>query len=220
MTMLGLLVFILFIFSVIIHEIAHGAVALKFGDDTAYLQGRLTLDPVKHIDPVMTIIVPLLLFYTTGYALGGAKPVPVNPLRLKRPRKDMIWITFAGPASNFALAAIFALGFRLSLFLIPQQIPGSLPYLLQQALGTIVFYNIFLAFFNLIPIPPLDGGRILTGLLPYNLAAKFQKLEQFGLFIVFALLYSGILIYIFLPTMLIGYILTGKPIGYFDLFAR
>lgn len=220
MSMLTILVLILFIFSVIIHEISHGIVAYWLGDDTAYLSGRITLDPVKHIDPIMTIIVPLLMYYSTGMALGGAKPVPVNPYRLRRPKKDIMWVTIAGPASNFLLAIIFALGFRFSYYLTPQTVPGTLEYIMQQGLGTIVFYNLFLAFFNLIPIPPLDGGHIAIGLLPHELAVKYQKIQRYGMFILVTLLFMGFLNYVALPSFILGQLLTGQSFRYFELFSK
>ncbi len=212
MTPLAFLVIILFVFSVIIHEVSHGLAALYFGDDTAYLKGRLSLDPIKHIDPVWTILIPVVMYMTSGIAFGGAKPVPVNPHRFKNPRKNMMWVAAAGPASNIALAIIFALGFHLSVYLAPMVNQESLTFFMQKALVQIIIINLFLAFFNLIPIPPLDGGRIVTGLLPYDLALKYQRLEQFGMMILIGLIATGATSLVIIPVEILAEPLLGFPI--------
>lgn len=180
--LLTILGFILFIYSVILHEIAHGWVADRLGDPTARIMGRLTLNPIPHIDPVMSILLPLLLQFTgSPIIFGAAKPVPIDPFNLQNPRKDMGIIALAGPATNLSLAIIFALLAKISLILFPSI------YLIQLLAG-VVMINIVLAIFNLIPIPPLDGGRILTAILPQKHAQKVASLERFGIFIVIFLL--------------------------------
>ena len=172
--------------SVILHECAHGWVAYMRGDPTAKLEGRLTLNPIKHIDPFGTIILPALLITLRilGYStvvLGWAKPVPVNFARLYRPKTDMIWVALAGPVTNILLAVL------LSLFLRPE-----LPLNVVSLLAFAIFINLLLAIFNLMPIPPLDGSRILMGLLPTPLALAYSRLERYGILIVFLLLSLGI----------------------------
>ena len=181
--------------AIILHECAHGWTANKLGDPTAKLAGRLTLNPLKHIDPFGSIILPgiLLLISHLGYntvVLGWAKPVPVNFYRLKHPRRDMMLVALAGPITNILLAAAFSqfLRFDLSLQIFNVVVFG-------------VFINILLAVFNMIPIPPLDGSRIVLGLLPTKLARAYGQLERYGILIIFALLYLGVLHTIVAPIL-------------------
>lgn len=181
------------IFSAILHEIAHGYVADKFGDPTARLMGRLTLDPRKHIDPFLSIILPLLLIVSHSPVIfGGAKPVPIDPYNLREGRKDVALVSLAGPLTNVMLA-IFATGlFHLLLFITP-----LLPHDLYVAVAASLFakffvivatYNMLLAIFNLLPIPPLDGSKIFALLLPEREAAAYLSLGQIGIFLLLILL--------------------------------
>jgi Zn-dependent protease len=177
LTLLGLAIFI---YSIIIHEMAHGWVADRLGDPTARLSGRLTLNPLPHIDPVMSLLFPLMLILSqSGIVIGAAKPVPIDPYNLRSPRKDMGLIGLAGPASNLLLALIFALLARLTFGLSP---------LLLAIFANAVRINLVLAVFNLIPIPPLDGGRVLTAILPRDQAEALASIEKVGLLVVLFLL--------------------------------
>ena len=172
---------IILIFSAILHEIAHGFVAERLGDPTARLAGRLTLDPRKHIDPMMSIALPLILLISgSPIIIGAAKPVPVDPYNLRDGRKDMALVSLAGPLTNVLIAIIASLILKL--------VPYSIFYYL---LSTIVHLNLLLAIFNLIPIPPLDGSKIFSLLLPQKLADAFLSLGSIGIFIIFFLLLSG-----------------------------
>lgn len=182
-------------FSIICHEYAHGYVAHKNGDDTAYLMGRLSFNPLPHIDFVGTIVVPALCKFWGMPMFGWAKPVPVNPLRLNKMREGMVKVSLAGPASNFLLALLCAALFKLSLL-------GGRQGLLQPlsvAMHYGVLINLMLAFFNLIPIAPLDGSKILSGLLPYNLAVKYERHSQYGIWILLALMLTGATKLLLLP---------------------
>jgi len=174
----------IFFSAVIIHEYAHALVAFRLGDPTAKNLGRLTLNPIAHIDPVGTILLPLMLIAMRSSVLfGWAKPVPINFSSLHNPKKDMIWVGLAGPAANllFAIAA--------SLLLKTSLLTGDTAVSVAHS---IILINVVLAVFNLIPIPPLDGSRVLMGLLPVPLAIKLVKLEPYGFIILFALIYIGL----------------------------
>lgn len=183
------------IFAITLHEAAHGYVARYFGDMTAAAQGRITANPIKHIDPIGTILVPLLILVTSKLMGGGAilfgwaKPVPVNFANLRRPKQDMLWVAAAGPGMNLVMAVFWALVIQLGHAL------GSgfatAPMMLMGAAG--VFINVILMALNLIPLPPLDGGRIAVSLLPLRQAIQFSRIEPYGLFILLGLLFTGIL---------------------------
>ena len=183
------------IFAITLHEAAHGYVARYFGDMTAAAAGRITLNPLKHIDPVGTILVPLVILLTSKLLGGGAilfgwaKPVPVNFSQLRRPKQDMLWVAAAGPGMNFAMAIFWALMIQLGHVLGSGF--ASEPLMLMGAAG--VFINVILMALNLIPLPPLDGGRIAVSLLPVKQAIQFSRLEPYGLFILLGLLFTGIL---------------------------
>jgi len=198
---------IILFFSIILHEIAHGLMAERKGDPTARIMGRITLNPIPHIDPVGTILLPgimivMNIFWGGIPIFGWAKPVPINPRNLNNPRKDMMWISISGPATNFFIAVFLALLFRIFAS------PGSLG-------GIVLFYgvsiNLLLAFFNLIPIPPLDGSRILSGFLPERYSYRLLQLEPFGFIILVVLLIGGIFNYLFMALLKVAALLTGAP---------
>ena len=199
---------IVLLVSVILHEIAHGLAAKKLGDPTASDAGRLTLNPIKHIDPYWTILIPLILIAAhSPFVIGGAKPVPVDPRYFKDPKRDMMWTALAGPATNIALA-LLAWGclYFFSLESVQAFVPGIVLGIIALAGALAIIINVMLAVFNLIPVPPLDGGRILVGLLPWKAAVKYAKIERYGILIIFALLYFHILdpIFSFFYSMISG----------------
>ncbi len=181
------------LFAITVHEAAHGYVAKRFGDSTAYMLGRMTLNPLKHIDPIGTIAMPLLLLFTTAalpggpFVLGYAKPVPVNFGNLRHPKRDMVWVALAGPVSNYIQAVAWTL-LLIGLF----SAGVTEEFFLRMAQAGIVV-NLVIAVFNMLPIPPLDGGRVLVGLLPRGPAYQLSRVEPFGFFIVLALLIFGVL---------------------------
>lgn len=183
------------IFAITLHEASHGYVAKHFGDLTAYAQGRVSLNPLRHIDPVGTILVPVTLLMLSkllgggGILFGWAKPVPVNFGNLRHPKKDMLWVAAAGPAANFLMALAWALLIKIAL-LMPESGFG-LPLALMGQAGIQV--NVVLMVLNLFPMPPLDGGRIAVSLLPHRLAYQYSQIEPYGIFILVILLATGIL---------------------------
>ena len=184
--------------AIVFHELSHGLVANKLGDPTAKMMGRLTLNPIAHIDPFGTILMPLmLLIFTNGqFVFGYAKPVPINPMNFRNPRRDMAISAAAGPVTNILLAIVSLIILKfifvpLSLVL-PESVGASVMTPLIMIVQASVVMNVVLASFNMIPIPPLDGGRVLTGLLPYKQAASFSKIEPFGFIIVLVLIATGI----------------------------
>lgn len=177
--------------AIILHEYAHGWVAYRCGDPTAKSAGRLTLNPLKHIDPIGSIILPIILMFSFNFFFGWAKPVPVDFGRLRNPKRDMIWVAMAGPAVNVVLALIFSMALKL-----------NLNPVLSEWMTLAVFVNLLLMVFNMIPIPPLDGSRLVMGLLPNNLALPYSRLERYGILIVFGLLYLGVFEKIILPIVM------------------
>ena len=173
---------------VILHEIAHGYVALKLGDKTAWLMGRLTLNPAKHIDPVGSLLVPgLLLLSGSKMLFGWAKPVPVDFNRLNHPKRDMGLVALAGPMANVLLAIVFVLLGRLILFILP--VDNHLTLWLLENIKNGIGLSLVLVCFNLLPILPMDGGRVVASLLPKNLSIKYQESEKYGLFILIGVLF-------------------------------
>ncbi len=179
------------LFAITVHETAHGWVASILGDHSAKMMGRLTLNPIKHIDPVGTILVPTLLYFTSGFIFGWAKPVPVNFNALRSPKKDMFWVAIAGPASNFVMTILW-----LGLILIAINLGSQ--FLADMAQVGIQI-NLLLAVLNLLPLPPLDGGRIVSSLLPGRLSYQYDQLEPYGLYILLGLLFLGIFQNVILP---------------------
>lgn len=185
--------------AVILHEVAHGWVAYRLGDPTARDAGRLTLNPLPHIDPVGTILIPVMLLLTHApFLFGYARPVPVNFRRLRSPKRDMVLVAGAGPATNLLLAAISALLLQV---VVPDGPTTVVRGLLVQSILNSVLMNVGLAVFNMLPVPPLDGGRVLTGLLPMPLAVAFARLERYGMLIVVLLLATDVSRVVLRPVM-------------------
>lgn len=185
----ALLAIVPVVFAIVLHEAAHGYVARLFGDQTAWMLGRVTLNPIKHIDPIGTLAVPGLLLLTGApFLFGWAKPVPVNFGNLRHPKRDMIWVAAAGPGINFAMAVLWALIARAAAPSGPWTSEGL--YLMAQ-IG--ISINLVLMVLNLLPIPPLDGGRIAVGLLPERAAGVLARLEPYGFIVILVLLVTGLL---------------------------
>jgi Zn-dependent protease len=176
------------LFAITVHEAAHGYAARHFGDNTAYALGRITLNPIKHIDPIGTLLMPLLLYFATGgtFLFGYAKPVPVRFGKLRHPKRDMVWVALAGPAANFFMAFLWGV-----LLFVLRGSGVTEPFFLKMAQGG-VLVNVVMFAFNLFPLPPLDGGRILVGLLPYRQAEFVARAEPWGFFIVMGLVIAGV----------------------------
>lgn len=187
------------LFAITVHEVAHGWVANKFGDPTARMLGRLSLNPIKHIDPIGTIAVPALMLLLGGFLFGWARPVPVDPRNFKNPKTDMIWVAIAGPLSNLIMAFIWAVIFKLCVSVLAAEHALSIPLRYMAQIG--IQINIVLLVLNLIPIPPLDGSKVLMGLLPGRMAYKLSLIEPYGFFIVLALIYFGVFSAILNPVL-------------------
>ncbi|MCX7205152.1 MAG: site-2 protease family protein [Proteobacteria bacterium] len=190
------------LFAITAHEAAHAYAAKKFGDPTAYLLGRVTFNPLKHIDPIGTILLPLIfLILPGGFLFGWAKPVPVDFGRLNNPKRDMLWVAAAGPAANLVMAILWGLLFKLAEGLDGSSFQLPLAYMSQAGISI----NVVLMVLNLIPVPPLDGGRILLSILPHHLAAKLALIEPYGLFILIGLMATGLLNGIMSPFIAMAY---------------
>jgi Zn-dependent protease len=190
------------LFGITLHEAAHGYVARLFGDPTAYLAGRVSVNPVRHIDPIGTIVVPLVLLFSTkllgggGLLFGWAKPVPVDWGRLRNPKRDMLWVALAGPASNLVMAVIWAIGLRL----LAESGATQGSFWVQMTIAGIQI-NLVLMALNLFPLPPLDGGRIVFSLLPGRMAWQYSRIEPYGMLIIILLMVTGAL-WVFLQPLL------------------
>lgn len=189
-----IIILIILLFSAVIHEVCHGVMAYRLGDDTAKMSGRLTLNPIPHLDPFASILLPLFLVWAgSPIIFGSAKPVPVNFFNLKNPKRDMALVSLAGPASNFILALAFAIPIRLGMM-----DSSTLGYaILLQA----VILNLSLAIFNLLPIPPLDGSKIFASFLPGNMMYQILSLERFGFILIILFLYTGIIHSVLIPIL-------------------
>jgi len=185
------------LFAIVLHEVAHGWAAYKLGDRTAYMLGRLSLNPIKHIDPVGTLLVPAILILTVNFAFGWAKPVPIDWRNFKNPKRDTALVAIAGPAANLAMALIWGLIAAITAILPNSLILFSQPMLNMAVIG--VFVNVLLMVFNLIPVPPTDGGRIAVSLLPVDAANTLSKVEPFGLIILLLLMLTGVLWQFIMP---------------------
>lgn len=206
----------LLLFCLSFHEAAHAWVADRLGDDTAKLLGRITLNPLPHMDFLGTLFLPLVALFTGAPLFGWGKPVPVNPYRFKNPRRGNLWVAAAGPASNLVLALLFALLFRGTLFLIPQVPPehlqdgkwlGDLTGLVLGVCQIGVRLNLVLAFFNLIPLFPLDGGSVLRGIIPSGMVEAYDRFSRYSMLILLMIFISGQLSYILIPVNLLTAVL-------------
>jgi Zn-dependent protease len=191
------------ILAITLHEAAHGYVAMRFGDMTAFAAGRVSLNPIRHIDPVGTVVLPLALlalaklFGGGGMLFGWAKPVPVNFANLRHPKRDMLWVAAAGPLSNLVMALLWAIIVKVSVSLSGNYF--ALPLALMGAAG--IFINVIFMVLNLLPLPPLDGGRMLVSVLPHRLAYKLSRTEPYGFVILLVLLFTGVLGYVLWPAI-------------------
>ncbi|MCM2266595.1 MAG: site-2 protease family protein [Elusimicrobiales bacterium] len=198
-------------FSVIFHEFAHGFAAYRRGDDTAYLSGRLSFNPLPHIDPVGTVLIPAACILMNFPAIGWAKPVPVNPYRMHSPRRDMALVAFSGPVSNILLAVLAAVAFKLiTLFM-----AGDLAFTLLRMFGFAVVINLMLAVFNMIPLFPLDGSQVALGLLKGRALELYEKHIPFGVYILLALVFTGALQGIMRPVLNAALLLVTPLMGAF-----
>jgi Zn-dependent protease len=202
------------LFAITLHEAAHAYAARYFGDNTAYSQGRMSLNPLVHVDIWGTIVIPIVMFMFSGFVFGYAKPVPVEFGRLRNPKRDMAWVALAGPLANFIMAVLWLI---LGVLLLFFQVGEEFPHKVAQA-GIIT--NLLIMAFNLLPIPPLDGGRVVTAMLPHRAAYAFARIEPYGFFIVLALVMLKVVGYWLTPVMALGgYLvqLAATPFTYFLL---
>ncbi len=198
-------------FSVVFHEFAHGYMAYRRGDDTAYLSGRLSFNPLPHIDPVGTILLPAACIFMNFPAIGWAKPVPVNPYRLHSPRSDMAWVALSGPLSNISLALLAAVTFKL----VGMFMGGDLAYTLLRMLGFAVVINLLLAVFNMIPVFPLDGSQVALGVLKGRALEIYEKHLPYGMYIIIGLVVTGALQVILRPLLNLAMLVFAPIMGAF-----
>lgn len=187
------------LFAITLHEAAHGYVARHFGDMTAYQQGRISLNPLKHIDPLGTILLPIMTLWIGGILFGWAKPVPVNFAALRRPKQDMLWVALAGPLANLFMALCWGIWAKIAL----SSGGGYFAQPLLEMAQIGIKINIILMVLNLLPLPPLDGGRIVVSMLPYRAAYKFAAVEPYGMFILIGLAVTPILGWILTPPIFV-----------------
>lgn len=185
------------LFAITVHEVAHGWVAKHLGDPTAMMLGRLTLNPVKHIDPIGTIVIPIAMLMFTGFVFGWAKPVPITWENLRYPKRDMALVAVAGPMANLLMALVWTVVIKIGLLL--GDVHSGLAWFLIGSGVAGIFINAVLMFLNLVPLPPLDGGRVLVGLLPNRAATTVGQVEPYGMIIIVALLVTGLLAAVILP---------------------
>jgi Zn-dependent protease len=186
------------LFAITLHEAAHAYAAKYFGDNTAYSQGRMSLNPLVHVDIWGTIVIPIVMFLFSGFVFGYAKPVPVEFGRLRNPKRDMAWVSLAGPLANFIMAVLWLI---LGVLLVFFQVGEEFPHKVAQA-GIVT--NLLIMAFNLLPIPPLDGGRVVTAMLPHRAAYAFARIEPYGFFVVLALVMLKVVGYWLTPVMALG----------------
>jgi len=196
------------LFAITMHEVAHGYAARFFGDDTAERQGRLSLNPLHHIDPIGTILLPgLMLAMKTGFMFGWAKPVPVSGGRMRNPRKALMIVAIAGPVANVLMGVFWALVARAT-GLLDDDSAYVEPLQLMSQIG--IMFNVLMAVFNMLPIPPLDGGRLLMEILPYNMAQSYSRIEPYGFYILLALMFTNLLgVFVAIPMQILGGLLRG-----------
>jgi len=199
------------LFAITAHEAAHGWVARRLGDNTANMLGRVTLNPLKHIDPIGTVLVPLLMFLFSGFLFGWAKPVPVDFRNLRNPRRDMALVALAGPLANLIMAIFWAVCIKIGVVLGDDLLWFALPLVYMGSAGILI--NSILMVLNLLPILPLDGGRVLVALLPPRLAARYAQLEPWGLMVIVGLLVSGLLSSILQPGVELVHMLSTSLAG-------
>lgn len=200
------------LFAITLHEVAHGWIALLLGDPTAKMLGRLTLNPLRHIDPFGTVLLPILFIMTLGFAIGYAKPVPITEENLRNPKRDMAWVALAGPASNLLMAIFWMVIGSLGIAMRNSGWEGARFLEYSGAIGA--FVNILLMVLNLLPIPPLDGSRVVSRFLPAPMAWRYNQLEPYGLLVVLALILTGVWASVFMPLVGAIYSIMASVIGF------
>lgn len=200
------------LFAITLHEVAHGWMALFFGDPTAKMLGRLSLNPLRHVDPFGTVLLPIIFILTLGFAIGYAKPVPITEENLRNPKRDMAWVALAGPASNLLMAIFWMVIGSLGITFLDSGWEGARFLVYSGAIGA--FVNILLMVLNLLPIPPLDGSRVVSRFLPAPMAWRYNQLEPYGLLIVLVLILTDVWALVFMPLVGAIFSLMASVIGF------